>query len=866
MWNRRSRARRDRIGQPRRQPRPLVEPLEGRQLLAAATVYPAHLNVFYQGPLTLGPDGNLWFPESGTTPLIGRITPVGAVTEFPIPAGTSDAGPLTVGPDGVLWFPEGTPFNSFQTPVEPGGIGRITTSGALTIFPTPSTATPGVLTVAPDGNLWFPESGYGKFGRVTPSGVVTEFALPPGLFTATALTVGPDGNLWLNATPNLPDNTPNSVVRITLAGAATAFPIPTSTDGSTPGPLTVAPDGNLWFGNGDVVDRVTPSGVITGFPGFYDYVSVPLTVGPDGALWSDEGIDILRVSTSGVVTTFTIKLPPNQLDSFLSVNVTSSTRMTVGPDGDLYVTGDNVQSFTGPLGPGPMLFDPVVYQVTPSGAITAVPVSKEILLGHPGTATVGGDGAIWFPVNGNVGRVDPAQIASPRPLTVTPGAPSALSGVPFSGVLATFSDPDHVNGPANYTATVHFGNGPAVPGVVALGLDGDFTVSAAHTFPLPGSKPFMVTITGPTSAPVTANGQLTVTPSNPVVTANTVALTADVASTQTYATFPNPYPGSTPADFLATIAFGDGQTAPGVVAVGPNATYLVSAAHTYAEPGTRTFIVTVTGPSGAPIAALGQASVTAPNPALKVVPVTVTAGLTTERTYATFAAPFAGATAADYSATVNFGDGQTAPGVTSPGPNGVLVVSATHSYARPGTYRPTVTVLGLLGGVSDLAGLAVVVPPPSVIELQRLGVHLQPTRLVLTFNRPMNAATVQNARNYLLYPIDPNGFARPFVQPIPLVSAVYDPVHQTVTLTPRSRLALSGYYLLTVNGAGAGQLMDVTGVPLVGTNAGGLIGSDYIAVVHGYGPMRPATSSPVGLQARAMPSGPRHPVLPTARR
>jgi hypothetical protein len=65
------------------------------------------------------------------------------------------------------------------------------------------------LTVGPDGNFWdgeasvsdfpFPgESGLntGSIGRITPSGALTSFPLPPGTGNPGSLTVGPDGNLW----------------------------------------------------------------------------------------------------------------------------------------------------------------------------------------------------------------------------------------------------------------------------------------------------------------------------------------------------------------------------------------------------------------------------------------------------------------------------------------------------------------------------------------------------------------------------------------------------------------------------------------------------------------------------------------------
>ncbi len=63
----------------------------------------------------------------------------------------------------------------------------------------------GGITAGPDGNLWFTEEGTiqnGKFiggnqiGRITPSGIITEFALPTANSGPTGITAGPDGNLW----------------------------------------------------------------------------------------------------------------------------------------------------------------------------------------------------------------------------------------------------------------------------------------------------------------------------------------------------------------------------------------------------------------------------------------------------------------------------------------------------------------------------------------------------------------------------------------------------------------------------------------------------------------------------------------------
>ena len=83
----------------------------------------------------------------------------------------------------------------------------------------------------PDGNLWFGEA-FGKIGRITPQGQVTELPLPTPAGGAapslSAMTAGPDGNLWAI------DNANNTVDRISEQGQVTAFPIPANEmDGDT---------------------------------------------------------------------------------------------------------------------------------------------------------------------------------------------------------------------------------------------------------------------------------------------------------------------------------------------------------------------------------------------------------------------------------------------------------------------------------------------------------------------------------------------------------------------------------------------------------------------------------------------------------
>jgi streptogramin lyase len=156
--------------------------------------------------ITGGPDGNVWFTEAGLN-RIASITPNGEISEFGAnispSAGLFD---IVTGSDGNLWFSESTTAL----------IGRITPQGVVTEFQTgldPKNA-PLVLTLGPDGNIWFGEQttsnstgaaqGHNRFGKITTSGVVTEyFADLPGLAfpdSPTSIAHGPGNTVWFTQT------------------------------------------------------------------------------------------------------------------------------------------------------------------------------------------------------------------------------------------------------------------------------------------------------------------------------------------------------------------------------------------------------------------------------------------------------------------------------------------------------------------------------------------------------------------------------------------------------------------------------------------------------------------------------------------
>jgi virginiamycin B lyase len=118
---------------------------------------------------------------------------------------------------------------------------KVTPSGAITAFPLPApTREPLGITAGPDGNLWFGEQSHGRIGRMTTSGVLTEFPINT-TNSVQGIAAGPDGNLWFGeAAPNH-----DLVGVMTVAGRYREFPTPTPQAG--PGRPAAGPDGYMWF-------------------------------------------------------------------------------------------------------------------------------------------------------------------------------------------------------------------------------------------------------------------------------------------------------------------------------------------------------------------------------------------------------------------------------------------------------------------------------------------------------------------------------------------------------------------------------------------------------------------------------------------
>ena len=187
------------------------------------------------GALALGPDGNVWFPE---TAHLGSITPTGVITEFAYPAGFSTPnqfGTIATGADNNLWFNE-SGDNSI--------VRFVIATHSFKEFKIASSCTPVGLVKARDNNIWFTCIALPRqVGRITTAGVIKLFpggGAFSGEETFQISTLGPDGQPWFSSSDT------GSIFRIDTATGKVTFSSPPFMNGERPDSVASGPDGNIW--------------------------------------------------------------------------------------------------------------------------------------------------------------------------------------------------------------------------------------------------------------------------------------------------------------------------------------------------------------------------------------------------------------------------------------------------------------------------------------------------------------------------------------------------------------------------------------------------------------------------------------------
>jgi streptogramin lyase len=380
-----------------------------------------------------------------------------------------------------------------------------------------------------------------------------------------------------------------------------------------------------------------------------------ITAGFDGNLWFTEynGNNIGRITPSGAITEFPLPTPHSDpLD------------ITAGPDGNIWFTE---------------LTNTKIGRITPGGAITEFPIPSG---SSTEGITAGPDGNVWFtePSANKIGSITPSgnvsEFASPVgnnsiPTYITAGTDGNLwyllansndiGRITPSGSTATFADPA--------------GSNPAASNNIVTGPDGnlwfaDFNVHSIERLTTGGNFSSFGTPTSPFSNEADAVGP----DGNVWFTApggNGGGFLARVSPTGAIATFPFP-----------------SGSFPGALAAGPDGNLWVT-------DGNAIDRVPLLFSSGSNL--------------------NLAVGQTFSGQVAFFRALDASATASDYTATINWGDGSP-PTLGLVGGNAAagFPVNATHTYTQVGTYSATVSTRNVQGlpppTLSGLTGLPAFVP------------------------------------------------------------------------------------------------------------------------------------------------------------
>jgi PKD repeat protein len=310
----------------------------------------------------------------------------------------------------------------------------------------------------------------------------------------------------------------------------------------------------------------------------------------------------------------------------------------------------------------------------------------------------------------------------PPPLPSFLGALAVLPGIEgvagFGGgalvAVVPFVDVDINAQVGDFSVQINYGDGTILPGKIEQsGSDKsggvDFLVLApTHIYSEEGTYTMTVTLT--------ENGVGTISETQPItvldaqLTAEHAAFNApeDVATTGVVATFTDPNLAAPVTGFTASITWGDGspadtgnitQLAPGVFAVSGTHTYTDSDPNI--DPEGFPVGVTITDIGGSVAFASSQANVfdqvlVDPPTNFKAV-----AGTVFQGNVASFStAPLA--TAGEFTAVINWGDGQSSQAAIMPAGSGKFVVVGGHTYAKPGMYSVVTVVHGDEGqSVSD---------------------------------------------------------------------------------------------------------------------------------------------------------------------
>ncbi len=297
---------------------------------------------------------------------------------------------------------------------------------------------------------------------------------------------------------------------------------------------------------------------------------------------------------------------------------------------------------------------------------------------------------------------------------------AAKAGQALTNVtVAAFNDTYTANTASDFSAQITWGDGSTSAGTVS-NANGVLSVVGSHTYAAAGTDAVSVTIRdidGTAVATATGTANITAVPVGVISgsASGTVAEGTSLAGAK-IATFHDTDLTTTAASYTANITWADGSKSVGVVS-GSVGSFTVAAGTgpTYADESSQAYTVALTRTADGVISTVGGTLAVTEADVLSVksaAAFTATTGQAFSGTLATFTDSYAGVTASDLAATINWGDSTTSTGVVSI-TNGVISVAGTHAYTGVGSDTISVKLTDVDGTASATASGSASVSAPS---------------------------------------------------------------------------------------------------------------------------------------------------------
>ncbi len=309
------------------------------------------------------------------------------------------------------------------------------------------------------------------------------------------------------------------------------------------------------------------------------------------------------------------------------------------------------------------------------------------------TTTIRHDSAPTATATSTARMSDPAVTATGATINAVENTNSGMQTV------ATFTDPGGPEAVGDYSAAIAWGDGSLGTGTITYNsTTRTFAVQGSHTYAEEGGYTLTVTIKHDTAPDAMVTSRATV--ADPAVMATggftVTAVENSDSGTQTLATFTDPAGPEAVGDYIALVAWGDGSSGIGSISYdAASRTFTVQGSHTYADDGSYTITVTIAHDAApnATVTALADVADPAVNAAGDFTVQGTEGADTGLQTVATFTDPAGSEDVSNYSAVIDWGDGNTSPAtITYDADNDVFIVSGSNAYAEEGGYTVTVTI------------------------------------------------------------------------------------------------------------------------------------------------------------------------------